>query len=113
MRGQGQTTVEYAVVIAVAVAAVLVMQIYMKRGFSGKLRAAADAVGEQYAPKDTTGTFIVRSSSDVTTTSTMFKDEPVGGGTTADVMKTSTVSSESSTRTGNESVGPFSTDLWN
>jgi hypothetical protein len=101
------------VVIAAVVASVLVMQIYMKRGFSGKLRAAADAVGEQYAPKDTNATFIVQSSSDVVTTSVLFKDEPVGPGQTADVLKTTTVSSESATRTGNESVGPFAVDLWN
>lgn len=113
MSRRGQTAIEYAAVIAVAAASVLVMHIYMKRGFSGKLRAAADAVSEPYAPKETTGTITLQTSSDVTTTSTLFKDEPLGGGRTGDVMKTSSVSVESSSRHGNESIGPFSGDVWN
>jgi len=113
MSRRGQTTIEYAAVIAVVVASLLVMQIYMKRGFSGKLRAAADAVSEPYAPKETTGTITLRTSSDVVTTSTLFKDEPLGGGRTGDVMKTTTVSVETATRRGKESVGPLSSDVWN
>ena len=49
-RENGQTTVEYAVIIAVVVAALLGMQIYMKGGLSGKLRESADQVGEQFSP---------------------------------------------------------------
>lgn len=48
---RGQSTVEYAVVIAVIIAALLAMQIYMKRGTMGKLRDASDQIGEQFDPK--------------------------------------------------------------
>ena len=52
MRQQrGQSTVEYAVVVAVIIAALLAMQIYMKRGTMGKLREATDQIGEQFDPK--------------------------------------------------------------
>ena len=50
MNTRGQSTVEYAVCIAVVVAALLAMQIYMKRGVQGKLRSATDDVGEQFSP---------------------------------------------------------------
>lgn len=59
MERNGQSTVEYAVVIAVAVAALLAMQIFVKRGVQGKLRAAAEQVGEQYVPGKTKSSFTV------------------------------------------------------
>ena len=51
---RGQSTVEYAVVIAVVIGALLTMQIYMKRGTQGKLRDATDQIGEQFSPRGTT-----------------------------------------------------------
>jgi len=45
---KGQSTLEYSVLIAIVVAALLAMQIYMKRGVQGKLRAAADDIGQQF-----------------------------------------------------------------
>ena len=49
-----QSTVEYAILAAVVVAALLVVQIYMKRGFSGKLKESTDRVGEQFTPATAT-----------------------------------------------------------
>jgi len=50
---KGQGTLEYAVIIAVIVAALIAMQNYVKRGMQGKLRESTDNIGEQFAPKDT------------------------------------------------------------
>lgn len=47
---RGQSTLEYAVVIAVIVAALVVMQLYIRRGVQGRLRQSADDMGEQFAP---------------------------------------------------------------
>lgn len=47
---QGQSTVEMAVLVAVIVSALLVMQIYMKRAAMGKLRDSTDQLGEQFEP---------------------------------------------------------------
>lgn len=47
---RGQSTVEYAVVISVIIAALIAMQIYMKRGAMGKLRESTDQIGEQFSP---------------------------------------------------------------
>jgi len=48
---------EYALVVAVAIAALLAMQTYMKRGVQGKLRDATDQVGEQFSPTAYHGKF--------------------------------------------------------
>ncbi len=55
---RGQSTLEYAVIIAVVVAALLAIQIYMKRGVQGKLRESSDKIGEQYSAGNTVGTEI-------------------------------------------------------
>ena len=47
---KAQSTLEYAVAISVIIAALLVMQIYMKRGVAGKLRVATDQIGDQFNP---------------------------------------------------------------
>ena len=44
---KAQSTVEYAVLIAVVAGALLAMQIYMKRGAMGKLRSSTDQIGDQ------------------------------------------------------------------
>ncbi len=53
----GQSTLEYAVLIAVVAAAAIGMQIYVKRGLQGRLRQSADQVGEQFTPVGYTSKF--------------------------------------------------------
>jgi hypothetical protein len=50
-----QSTLEYAFIIAVVVAALLAMLIYLKRSAEGRLRQLADELGPQYAPGMTVG----------------------------------------------------------
>ncbi len=51
---RAQSTLEYALIIAVVVAGLVAMQIYMKRGVQGKLRESADQIGEQFEANNTT-----------------------------------------------------------
>ena len=47
---KGQSTVEYAIIIAVVISALLVMQFWMRRGVMGKLRDSTDSIGDQFNP---------------------------------------------------------------
>ena len=47
---KGQSTVEYALIIAVVVAGLLLMQHYVKRGYAGGLKSASDEMGDQFDP---------------------------------------------------------------
>ena len=49
----GQSTLEYAVLISVIAAAVLGMQIYLKRGIAGRVKASTDQIGDQFSPQNT------------------------------------------------------------
>ena len=115
----GQTAAEYALLAAALVVALVGMQIYLKRSLSGQLRQAADSVGEQYDPRNTTtgtGGMTLTVSGTTTTTSTLEKDRRLRDGTTADVIVTTTTidaaDPDKTTRTGTETVGKLGTDLW-
>ncbi len=51
---KAQSTLEYAVIIAVVAGGLLAMQYYMQRGIQGKLRSSSDSIGEQYSANKTT-----------------------------------------------------------
>lgn len=52
----GQSTIEYAVLIAVVVAAIVSMSVFTRRALTGRWRAAGDTFGygRQYEPGVTT-----------------------------------------------------------
>jgi hypothetical protein len=65
----GQSLLEYTILFAVALSAILIMQFYVKRAYQGRLKKEADTVGQQYAPGLTTGiTTTNTQSTSVTTT---------------------------------------------
>ena len=45
----GQSTLEYVVLVGFLAAAISIMLIYINRGFQGKLREQSDSLGEQYS----------------------------------------------------------------
>ena len=70
MKSKGQSTLEYAVIIAVVVGALLAIQIYMKRGVEGKLRGSADSIGEQYSAGNMTSKYTTEQLTDMETNET-------------------------------------------
>ncbi|MDP2652463.1 MAG: hypothetical protein Q8Q08_00350 [Candidatus Omnitrophota bacterium] len=50
---KGQSTLEYAVLIIIVIGALLSIQVYIKRGVQGRLKSAADDIGDQYSPGNT------------------------------------------------------------
>jgi len=65
---KGQSTLEYALIIAVIAAGLLLMQHYVKRGYSGRLKAASDDMGDQFDPSAYTANFSFNQSSQVNQT---------------------------------------------
>ena len=57
---KAQSTLEYAIITAIVIAALLSMNVYIKRGLQGGYRQQADNFGSQYAPKETTSDIINR-----------------------------------------------------
>lgn len=62
-RQKGQNTLEYALLIAVVVGALIAMQRYINRGIQGGLRGRADDIGEQFDAARTEGSYEIRTSS--------------------------------------------------
>lgn len=49
-RKKGQSTLEYAILIVIIIAALLSIQVYIKRGVQGRFKSATDDIGDQYSP---------------------------------------------------------------
>ncbi len=65
---RSQSLLEYSILTALILSALLIMQFYVKRGYQGRLKQSADSVGQQYAPGHTTSTIVTTASSTTTTT---------------------------------------------
>lgn len=52
-RQRGQSTLEYAILIIIIIAALLTIQNYIKRGVQGRLKSASDDIGDQFSPGNT------------------------------------------------------------
>lgn len=98
MRRRAQTTLEFMIILAVVVGALLCMQTYIKRGLQGKLRATVDELGEQYDPANTTGDITVEVNKDTTTTVDTDPD-------TSKQTTTETIHTDQEKRYGYEVVG--------
>ncbi len=96
---KGQSTLEYGILIAVVVGALIAMSIYMKRGLQGRLRSSSDDIGEQYSAGQTVSNF--------TTTTDSAMKEVLSAGVT-----TTTISQDERKRTGSETVNELKSEEW-
>ena len=112
----GQGMIEFTTLIAVIVAALIAMQIYMKRGVQGRLRSAVDSISEPYDPKNTNSDTTLMTNSQSKSETTLDRDRliPVGNANVkADVLVSkTTIEQEKTERSGSETVGALGNDLW-
>jgi Flp pilus assembly pilin Flp len=101
---KAQSTLEYAIITAVVVAALLSMSTYIKRSLQGGFKQQADNFGSQYAPRKTTSDIIFRIYSQENTVSDTI--EQMIDGKNKLITTTDFDSSEVSTRKGSEDLAP-------
>ena len=94
-RTRGQSTLEIVMLLGFVVAALVAMNVYMKRGIQGKLRESTDQIGEQYSAGYTTATYVTKSNYKQT------ENMAAGGAVTT------TIDRNESSRTGSEAVEDF------
>lgn len=94
-----QSTLEYAILIGVIVAGLVAMQVYLKRGYQGKLRESADSMGDQFSPGQTT---YKTSTSSHTVSTEQVKD----GSTKTDIGE------QKSEKESQEKLGEASKEKW-
>lgn len=87
---RAQNILEVSLLLAVIVAALVMMQIYVKRSMMGRLRAYSEKIGPKYAIGSTAGS--------VTTTQSLQTNENSSGGLTT-ITTVSDVRSRTSTET--------------
>lgn len=91
---RGQNILEYVIVIVVVVTALLAINIYMKRGVTGKMRESTDQIGEQF---------------DIANTETSITRKRDGESmqTVKDGVTTSETTRDTSKQSGTETVAPW------
>ncbi len=67
-KNKAQSTLEYAILIGVIVAGLIAMQVYLKRGWQGKLKESADSMGSQFSPGYSTSNYTTNTFSNSTET---------------------------------------------
>lgn len=104
---KAQAILEYSVLIACFIAALVVMQIYVKRGIQGRLKAVAADLGKQYAPKNTESDLTLTIDSKTTTeVKTVEKENPAKPGEKYNEVTTTTnIDHETQSQEGYETVG--------
>ncbi len=112
-RKKAQSTLEYAVFIFAMVAALLSMQVYIKRAIQGGFRTSADNLGEQYAPKHTNSEIYLESHSQTTTT-TKTEPDPENAENEDNTITTTKVITDYDTtsRHGDENLGQLESGLF-
>ncbi len=88
-RRKGQSTLEYAVLIIIIIGALLVMQNYVKRGLSGRIKSATDDIGDQFSAGNTNVTKYV-------TTTAGTRDTFTAGVTRSELIQNEVTSENSS-----------------
>ena len=113
-RNQAQAAIEYAMVVICLVGALLAMRIYMKRSIQGRLREAADSFGEQYAPRHITDSVITTTQTGTTTVEAVEDEKlnPAAEGGKVFGLKTTTITDETTKRTGHENLDEFEKNLF-
>jgi Flp pilus assembly pilin Flp len=96
---KGQSTLEYAVLIVVIIAALIAMQTYLKRGLQGRMRQSSDQIGDQFSPGYT-------ASNRVTTTYANTTEQQDAWSTTT------TINNQFQNVTGAENVMNASNEYW-
>jgi len=98
-RRKAQSTLEYAVIIGVVVGALIMMQVYVKRGLQGRMKESSDQIGEQYSPTQSTVT--------TTTQSSVNSTENVVGGNNA---YTTTATNQQQNRDTTQNTGSLNSE---
>lgn len=112
MKKRGQSFIEYTVVIACIIAALVAMQHYVKRALQGRLRSAADQIGEQYEPGKMAGGFTATVTREVTSEVKTHQPLTIEGRDGYGTTTTEIVTKDETTRQGTETVAEFGPSLW-
>lgn len=104
MLGQrkGQSTLEYAIVIGVVVAALIALNLYMQRGVQGKLKESTDQVGRQFEPTNFSLGWTTTASGNTITKET--RNNTTGGTTTSEITDAEQITRDETTTWGDETT---------
>ena len=100
---RGQSALEYALVITVAILALIAVNVYMKRGIQGRLKSSTDEIGRQFEANR----FETSWRSTGTGLSNTTETRAVGGGITSNTQGTERVARDEFETFGNATTSRY------
>lgn len=99
--GKAQSTVEYLLIFSVIVAALLAMQVYIKRGMQGRMKAYAEQLGgvSGYSPGATNSNYTI--TKDIDEAASSFTEDNIGTAQRAKISESSTQINQTVSRSEN------------
>ena len=100
---RAQSTLEFSIVIFAIVAALLAMQVYIRRGLQGRMRSSVDELSvQQYEPGKTVSDITITQNSNIDTITLTNDTDPTKYKTTT----TTNINSQEENRRGTENILP-------
>ena len=108
---------EYGIFCGCVIAAIVAVQIYVKRGIEGRLKQSADEIGDQYAPLNATTNITTTLTSDQNVISNQVELDKGGAplleyGVPVLGITSETTMDETTQRSGSEAFGKFEDKLF-
>ena len=95
----GQTLIEYTILLVVVIAMLVVMKNYVKRAFQGRWKESVDGLGQQYDPKQANARIrhMIQTNSSTSVSSLFAQSGGTSGGRTKRVDSVNTVEERTGT----------------
>jgi hypothetical protein len=98
-----QSMLEYAVLVAAIGAGLVLMGVYLKRGYSGRIKQQADNLGIQYDPENVNLNYTYTVNS-LSATTTYIDNVEFGGNTYLGLISEEEIIYENTTETTNQNI---------
>lgn len=104
-RISGQSTMEFALLVACVISALVTMQFYMKRSFQGRLKQYSDEIGEHYDSEKSDIKVTTNLQSNLNVTSKLINLGTDPNGDPIFGVESTVTQNQTLKRTGHEKVG--------
>ena len=88
IKKRGQSILEYSLIFAAVIVALVAINVYMKRSMQGRLRESSDQIGKQFDPENFGNSWNTQSAGTTSTTETR---EALTGNTTSNTTQSETI----------------------
>ena len=112
LRRKAQSTLEYAILVALIAAAIVAIQVQLRQRVEGRLKQSGEEIGDRYATGDTYSDYYTTFDSTSREQTRAAANEDYAGQGALNMSKTTTTSTTNQTRIGIDHIAPDENVTW-